>query len=185
MAIQEITLMLKAWGDGDRGALERLTSIVHDELRRQAHGYLRRENVGHTLQTSALVNEAWVRLIDAEQVNWQDRAHFFGVSAQLMRQILVDFARSRQSLKRGGQIFKITLGEAEDIAVEKETDLVALDDALNALAALDSRQSKVVEMRFFGGLSLEETAEVLKVSPGTVRRDWRMARAWLHRELSR
>jgi RNA polymerase sigma factor (TIGR02999 family) len=185
MAIQEITLMLKAWGDGDTGALERLTAIVYDELRRLAHGYLRRENVGHTLQTSALVNEAWVRLIDAEQVNWQNRAHFFGVSAQLMRQILVDFARSRQSLKRGGQVFKITLGEAEDIAVEKETDLVALDDALNALAALDSRQSKVVEMRFFGGLSLEETAEVLKVSPGTVRRDWRMARAWLHRELSR
>jgi RNA polymerase sigma factor (TIGR02999 family) len=185
MATQEITLMLKAWGDGDRGALEQLTSIVYDELRRLAHSYLRRENVGHTLQTSALVNEAWVRLIDAEQVNWQNRAHFFGVSAQLMRQILVDFARSRQSLKRGGQVFKITLGEAEDIAVEKETDLVALDDALNALAELDSRQSKVVEMRFFGGLSLEETAEVLKVSPGTVRRDWRMARAWLHRELSR
>lgn len=185
MAIQEITLMLKAWGDGDRGALERLTSIVYDELRRLAHGYLRRENVGHTLQTSALVNEAWLRLIDAEQVDWQNRAHFFGVSAQLMRQILVDFARSRQSLKRGGQVFKITLGEAEDIAVEKETDLVALDDALNALATLDSRQSKVVELRFFGGLSLEETAEVLKVSPGTVRRDWRMARAWLHRELSR
>jgi RNA polymerase sigma factor (TIGR02999 family) len=185
MATQEITLMLKAWGDGDRAALEQLTSIVYDELRRLAHSYLRREEPGHTLQTSALVNEAWVRLIDAKQVSWQNRAHFFGVSAQLMRQILVDFARSRQSLKRGGQIFMVTLGEAEDIAVEKETDLVALDDALNALAALDSRQSKVVEMRFFGGLSLEETAEVLKVSPGTVRRDWRMARAWLHRELSR
>lgn len=184
MAIQEITLMLKAWGDGDRAALEQLSATVYDELRRLAHRYLRREQRGHTLQTSALVNEAWVRLIDAEQVDWQNRAHFFGVSAQLMRQILVDFARSRQSQKRGGEVCRITLGEAEDIAVEKETDLVALDDALNALAALDSRQSKVVELRFFGGLSLEETAEVLKVSPGTVRRDWRMARAWLHRELS-
>lgn len=180
----EITQLLVAWGSGDRAALDQLMPLVYDELRRLAHRYLGRERVGHTLQTSALVNEAWVRLIDADQVNWQNRAHFFGVSAQLMRQVLVDFARSRQSLKRGGQIFRITLGEAEDIAVEKETDLVALEDALNALAALDARQSKVVEMRFFGGLSLEETAEVLKVSPGTVRRDWRMARAWLHRELS-
>ena len=184
MATQEITLMLKAWGNGDGAALEQLSSIVYDELHRLAHRHLRQERHGHTLQTSALVNEAWLRLIDAEQVDWQNRAHFFGVSAQLMRQILVDFARSRQSQKRGGEVCRITLGEAADVALEREMDLVALDDALNALAALDLRQSKVVEMRFFGGLSLEETAEVLKVSPGTVRRDWRMARAWLHRELS-
>ncbi len=185
MAAGEITQMLKAWGNGDRGALERLTAIVYDELRRLAHNYLKREQQDITLQTSALVNEAWLRLIDAEQTDWQNRAHFFGVSAQLMRQILVDFARSRQSLKRGGQTFRVTLGEAADIALERETDLVALDDALNTLAVLDPRQSQVIELRFFGGLSLEETAEVLQVSPGTVRRDWRMARAWLHRELSR
>jgi RNA polymerase sigma factor (TIGR02999 family) len=184
MATQEITLMLKAWGEGDRAALEQLTSIVYDELHRLAHRYLRREQQGHALQTSELVNEAWLRLIDAEQVSWQNRAHFFGVSARLMRQILVDFARSRQSLKRGAEVCQVTLGEAADIVLERETDLVALDDALNALAALDPRQSQVVELRFFGGLSLEETAEVLKVSPGTVRRDWRMARAWLHRTLS-
>ena len=184
MPRQEITLMLKAWSDGDRAALEQLSSIVYDELHRLAHRYLMRELHGDTLQTSELINEAWLLLIDAKQVNWENRAHFYGVSARLMRQILVDFARNRQSLKRGAQVCQITLCEAADIALEREMDLIALDDALNALAALDPRQSKVVELRFFGGLSLEETAEVLKLSPGTVRRDWRMARAWLHHELS-
>src|SRR5262245_10350339 len=143
MATQEITLMLKAWGDGDRVALEQLTSIVYDELCRLAHRYLRRERQGHALQTSELVNEAWLRVIDAERVSWQNRAHFFGVSARLMRQILVDFARSRQSLKRGAEVCQVTLGEAADMVLERGTDLVALDDALNALAALDSRQSQV------------------------------------------
>lgn len=185
MVTQDITLMLKAWGNGDSEALEQLTGIVYDELHRLAHNHLRREQPGGLLQTSVLVNEAWLRLIDAERVDWQNRAHFFGISAQLMRQILVDFARHRQSQKRGGQLFRVTFDEAADLALEQAADLVALDDALQALTALDPRQSKVVELRFFGGLSIEETAEVLAVSPGTVRRDWRMARAWLFRELSR
>ena len=182
---KEITRLLVAWGDGDESALEDLTPLVYDELHRLAHRYMGHERSGHTLQTSALVNEAYVRLVDWKNVRWQSRAHFFGVSAQLMRRILVDFARSRRYAKRGGGVRALTLDEAALISDEKGADLVALDEALVSLSELDARQSKVVELRFFGGLSIEETAEVLKVSAGTVRRDWSLARAWLHRELSK
>lgn len=181
---KEITRLLVAWGDGDQAALEELTPLVYEELHRLAHHYMSRERPGHTLQTSALVNEAYVRLIDWKNVRWQNRAHFFGVSAQLMRRILVDFARSRHYRKRGDGMQALTLDEAAIVSDDKGSDIVALDEALTSLAQLDSRQSKVVELRFFGGLNIEETAEVLKVSPGTVRRDWSLARAWLHRELS-
>jgi RNA polymerase sigma-70 factor, ECF subfamily len=182
---KEITRLLVAWGDGDESALEDLTPLVYEELHRLAHHYMSRERAGHTLQTSALVNEAYVRLIDWKNVRWQNRAHFFGVSAQLMRRILVDFARSRQYQKRGGGERVVALDEAALMSDEKTADLVALDEALTALAELDERQSKVVELRFFGGLNVEETAEFLKVSPATVRRDWSIARAWLHREMAR
>ncbi len=164
---KEITRLLVAWGDGDESALEELTPLVHEELHRLAHHYMGHERPGHTLQTTALVNEAYVRLIDWKNVRWQNRAHFFAVSAQLMRRILVDFARSRGYQKRGGGALQ-----------------VSLDEALNALAALDERKSKVIELRFFGGLSVEETAEVLKVSPETVMRDWRLAKVWLLREMT-
>jgi RNA polymerase sigma factor (TIGR02999 family) len=179
---KEITRLLVAWGDGDESALEGLTPLVYEELRRLAHHYMSRERPGHTLQTTALVNEAYVRLIDWKNVHWQSRAHFFAVSAQLMRRILVDFARTQSYAKRGGGALQVTLDEAL-VSGEKGADIVALDEALRSLAELDERQSKVVELRFFGGLSIEETAEVLKVSEGTVRRDWSLARAWLHREL--
>jgi RNA polymerase sigma factor (TIGR02999 family) len=182
---QEITRMLQAWSQGDESALKALTPLVYDELRRLAHRYLGRQQPGHLLQTSALVNEAYLRLLNVAQVSWQNRAHFFAVSAQLMRNILVDFARNRQSQKRGGAAHQVSLDQALEVSAERGADLVALDDALKLLAALDARQAQVVELRFFGGLSVEETAEVLKVSPGTVRRDWRMAKAWLHRELSK
>jgi RNA polymerase sigma factor (TIGR02999 family) len=182
---KEITQLLVAWGDGDESALEDLTPLVYQELHRLAHYYLGRERAGHTLQTSALVNEAYVRLIDWKNVRWRSRAHFFGVSAQLMRRILVDFARSRRYQKRGGGAYAIALDEAEFVSGDKGADLVALDEALTSLAQLDVRQSKIVELRFFGGLSIEEAAEVLNVSPATVRRDWSLARAWLHREVSR
>ena len=181
---KQITQLLVAWGDGDQSALEELTPLVYEELRRLAHHYMGRERPGHTLQTTALVNEAYIRLIDWKNVHWQNRAHFFAVSAQLMRRILVDFARSRGYAKRGGGALAVTLDEAALVSSEKGTDIVALDQALLSLADLDLRQSRVVELRFFGGLSIEETAEVLKVSPGTVRRDWSLARAWLHRELT-
>jgi RNA polymerase sigma factor (TIGR02999 family) len=181
---KEITRLLVAWGDGDESALEGLTPLVYEELRRLAHHYMGRERPGHTLQTTALVNEAYVRLIDWKNVHWQSRAHFFGVAAQLMRRILVDFARARGYAKRGGGAPAVTLDEAAFVSSDKGADIVALDEALVSLAELDARQSRVVELRFFGGLSVEETAEVLKVSPGTVRRDWSLARAWLHRELS-
>jgi RNA polymerase sigma factor (TIGR02999 family) len=180
---KEITRFLIAWGDGDQAAFEQLTPLIYDELHRLAHHYMGREQSSHTLQTTALVNEAYVRLIDWKNVRWQNRAHFLGVSAQLMRRILVDFARSRGSRKRGGGVSVVTLDDAAIVSDEKGTDLVALDEALAALAELDARQSKIVELRFFGGLSNEEVAEVLKVSEGTVRRDWSLARAWLHREL--
>jgi len=180
-----ITELLVAWSKGDQAALDKLTPLVYDELHRLAHRYMGQERPGHMLQTSALVNEAYVRLIDWKNVRWQNRAHFFGVSAQLMRRILVDFARSRAYAKRGGAARQITLDEAAGVPAQSGADLVALDQALNDLARLDERQSRVVEMRFFGGLKLEEIAEVLKVSVGTVRRDWSMARAWLHKELSR
>ena len=182
---KEITRLLVAWGDGDQSALAELTPLVHDELHRLAHRYMGGERPGHTLQTTALVNEAYVRLIDWKNVRWQNRAHFFGVSAQLMRRILVDFARARGNGKRGGGGPRVPLDEAGNLSDDKGADLVALDEALHSLAELDPRQSKVVELRFFGGLSVEEAAEVLKVSPATVRRDWSLARVWLLRELSK
>jgi RNA polymerase sigma factor (TIGR02999 family) len=180
---KEITQLLVAWGDGDEAALEQLTPLVYQQLHRLAHHYLSHERPGHTLQTSALVNEAYLRLIDWKNVQWQNRAHFFGVSAQLMRRILVDFARSRRYEKRGGGNAPLALDEVVLISGEKSADLVALDEALVSLAKLDARQSRVVELRFFGGLTVEETAEVLKVSESTVRRDWSIARAWLRREM--
>lgn len=180
---KEITRLLVAWGDGDAKALEALTPLVYQQLHRLAHHYLSNERTGHTLQTSALVNEAYLRLIDWKNVRWENRAHFFGVSAQLMRRILVDFARSRRYEKRGGGAVAIQLDEAALISGETSTDLVALNEALLSLAKLDDRQSRVVELRFFGGLTVEETAEVLKVSEATVRRDWSLARAWLRREI--
>ena len=181
---KEITRLLVAWGDGDESALADLTALVYEELHRLAHHYMSGERAGHTLQTTALVNEAYVRLIDWKNVRWQNRAHFFGVSAQLMRRILVDFARARGYDKRGGGAQAVELDEAAVMAGDKDTDMVALDEALNSLAEMDARQSRVVELRFFGGLSVEESAEVLKVSPATVRRDWSLARAWLRREMS-
>jgi len=181
---QEITELLVAWGNGDEAALDKLTPLVYQELRRLARGYLKRERPNHTLQTTALVHEAYLRLIDWKNVKWQNRAHFFGISAKLMRHILVDFARSRQYAKRGGKQHHLSLEEASIITPGRPVDIVALNDALTGLAALDSRQSRVVELRFFGGLRIGENAEVLKVSEGTVRRDWSLAQAWLHRELS-
>jgi RNA polymerase sigma factor (TIGR02999 family) len=181
---QEITRLLVAWGDGDQAALAELTPLVYDELHRLAHHYMGGERPGHTLQTTALVNEAFTRLIDWKNVRWQSRAHFFGVSAQLMRRILVDFARSRGYRKRGGGVEPLELDEAVVISQDRGTNMVALDEALTSLAELDARQSKVVELRYFGGLSIDETAEVLRVSSRTVKRDWSLARAWLHRELA-
>ena len=180
---RDVTGLLRAWGNGDRGALERLTPIVYEELRRLARRYLRGERAGHSLQATALVNEAYVRLVDYKRMQWQNRAHFFAVSAQLMRRILVEHAR-RRNLKRGGAVQHVSLEDAAEVGQRRPTDLVALDDAMNALARFDARKVQVVEMRFFGGLSVEETAEVLKVSPVTVMRDWNTAKAWLHRELT-
>lgn len=182
---KEITRLLVAWGGGDQSALEELAPLVHSELHRLAHHYMGRERAGHTLQTSALVNEAYIRLIDWKDVRWQNRAHFFAVSAQLMRRILVDFARDRQYLKRGGGALQVSLGEAAAFTVERGADLVALDEALTALAEVDPRKAQIVEMRFFGGLSIEEVAVVLKISKETVMRDWRLAKVWLLRELGR
>ena len=181
----EVTGLLKAWGNGDKEALDRLTPFVYDELHRLAKYYMSGERAGHLLQTSALVNEAYLRLIDTSQVKWQNRAHFIATSAQMMRRILVDFARSRNYQKRGGGMIQVSLGEAMIVSSEKEKDLVALDEALETLAAVDERKSKVVEMRFFGGLTVEETAEVLDVSADTVMRDWKFAKVWLLRELSK
>jgi RNA polymerase sigma factor (TIGR02999 family) len=181
-AAGDISTLLRAWSDGDRNALERLTPIVYDELHRLARRYMRRERPGHSLQTTALVHEAYMRLVDYKRMQWQDRAHFFAVSAQLMRRILVERAR-RRNLKRGRGVQQVSLEEAA-VVCGRATDLVALDDAMNALALLDPRKVQVVEMRFFGGLTLEETAEVLKVSAITVRRDLRTAKAWLFRELT-
>lgn len=182
---QQITQLLVAWSSGDNAALEKLTPLVHDHLYRLARRYMAGERPGHLLQATALVNEAYLRLVDWKNVQWQDRAHFFGMAARMMRHILVDFARSQNYAKRGGEALKLPLEEAEDVASERSANLVALDDALKALSQLDARQSQVVELRYFGGLSLEETAEVLKVSVGTVRRDWSLARAWLFNELSK
>src|ERR1700686_2705652 len=180
----DVTQLLVAWSNGEQDALERLVPLVYNELHRLAHRYMERERREHTLQSTALVHEAYQRLINLKDVSWHNRAHFFAVSAQLMRRILVDFARSRNYLKRGGGAQKVTLDEALLVSPEKGQDLVALDDALKALAVTDARKSKVVELRFFGGLSVEETAEVLKVSPDTVMRDWKLAKAWLAREMT-
>ena len=181
----EITRLLQAWSEGEQSALERLIPLVYKELHRLAHHYMVRERPGHTLQTSALLNEAYLRLVESPKPSWQNRAHFFAVSAQVMRRILVDWARSRQALKRGGEARPLELDEALAVGEARSADLAALDDALNALAALDPRKSKVVELRFFGGLSVEDTAAVLKVSPETVLRDWKFAKSWLRREVSR
>ncbi len=179
----EVTRILLAWRSGDQTALESLIPLVYSELRLIARRYLRRERAGHTLQTTALVNEAYLRLIDASQVDWQNRAHFFAISARLMRRILVDFARHRGYQKRGGGAPPLELGDVATVSWHQDEDLLALDEALTALAEIDDRKSKVVEMRFFGGLSEQEMAEALDVSPETVRRDWRLAKSWLLRRL--
>jgi len=184
-APKEVTQLLIAWGNGDREALDKLVPLVYDELRRIARRYMEREPAGHTLQTTALVNEAYLRLIEQKGMKWQNRAHFFAISAQLMRRILVSMARARHANKRGGDARQVSLDEALVISEERAAELVALDEAMNELAALDPRRSRVVELRYFGGLSVEETAEVLKISPETVMREWKRAKAWLYTELNR
>ena len=184
LSIPEITQLLVAWNNGDRLALEQLTPLVHKELHRIAHRHMAAERPGHLLQTTALVNEAYLRLINWQEVEWQNRAHFFALAAQLMRHILVDFARARARDKRGAGVVLVSLSEADKVDSGQSADLVALDDALQALEKLNARQARVVELRFFGGLNHEETAAALKVSVGTVKRDWSMAEAWLYRELS-
>ena len=180
----KMTQLLVAWSNGDRVAGDELMPLVYDELHRLAHQYMRKERPGGMLQTSALVNEAYLRLIDQRDVQWQNRAHFFGIAAQMMRRILVDHARGRQSAKRGGSARLVPLDEGLIVSNERNAEVLALDETLKALAALDKRKSQIVELRFFGGLSIEETAEVLAVSPGTVMRDWTLAKAWLLREMS-
>jgi RNA polymerase sigma factor (TIGR02999 family) len=180
----DVSRLLLAWSEGDRRALDELMPIVYDELRRLARRYMAGERRGHTLQTSALVNEAYRRLVKQRDMRWQNRAHFFGVAAQLMRRILVDHARRRGYAKRGGNARAVSLDEAMVVSEERAAEVVALDDGLRALAEIDERMSRVVELRFFGGLSIEEAAEVLNVSPGTVMRDWTLAKAWLHREIA-
>jgi RNA polymerase sigma-70 factor (ECF subfamily) len=179
IAPDNVTLLLRKWSDGDTGALAQLTPLVYNELHRLAHQYMTREKPGHMLQTTALVHEAYLRLIDQSQVRFENRAHFFAIAARLMRQILVDDARRRKSAKRGGGMAPIALDDASNLAQQEAENVLALDEALTLLAAKDRRESDIVELRFFGGLSVEETAEVLNVSPGTVARDWTFARAWL------
>jgi RNA polymerase sigma factor (TIGR02999 family) len=181
----EVTQLLIAWSNGDQAALEKLMPLVYDELHRLARHFMKREPAGHTLQTTALVNEAYLRLIEQKDMKWQNRAHFFAISAQLMRRILVSMARARQAHKRGGEARQVSLDEALVVSEERAAELVALDEALTGLAALDQRRSRVVELRYFGGLSVEETAEVLKVSPDTVMREWKKAKAWLYAELNK
>ena len=182
---QNITKLLVDWRNGDQEALDQLMPLVYEELRRMANHYMRNERKGHTLQTSALVNDAYLRLVDHENIDWQNRSHFFGLAAQAMRRILVDHARSRNYQKRGGNAERVSLDEAANFAEERATELIALDEALQELAKLDPRKSRIVEMRYFGGLTGEETAEVLGISTATVARDWETAKAWLLRELSR
>ena len=182
---QGVTRLLLAWRQGKQDALDQLIPIVYEELRQQAHRYLQREQRGHSLQTTALINETYLRLLDCNKIGWKNRAHFFAITAQMMRRILVDYARSRRSQKRGGGREKTTLDENLTFSTARNSDLVALDDALNALALIDERRSRVVELRFFGGLSIEETAEVLGVCPDTVVRDWRLAKVWLAREVKK
>jgi RNA polymerase sigma-70 factor (ECF subfamily) len=180
-----VTHLLREWSDGDAAALKKLVPLVHEELRRLAHRYIRRERSGHTLQTTALVNEAYLRLVDQQHADWQSRTHFFAVSAQAMRHILVDYARQKHSSKRGGEARKVMLDEAAVASRERAAELIALDDALRALAKIHPRRCRVVELRYFGGLNNREAADVLGVSEVTVERDWRFARAWLYRELER
>jgi RNA polymerase sigma factor (TIGR02999 family) len=178
----EVTQLLQAWGRGEEKALQKLLPIVYDELHRLAARYMRKENPGHTLQTSALVNEAYIKLVDQKNVRWQNRAHFFGIAAQLMRRILVDHARSRTRMKRGGQAQKLSLNEAAIVSTNNAEEFLTLDDALNRLAEIDVKKSRIVEMKIFCGLNIKEIAEVEKVSPSTIEREWRKAKAWLHRE---
>lgn len=182
---QEITQLLLSWSKGDEAALDQLIPLVYPELRKLARRYMNRENPEHTLQTSALINEAYLRLVDQQAVEWQDRAHFFAVAAQVMRHILIDHARSHLYGKRGAGAQHVPLDEVAVVSQERATELVALDDSLMSLAKIDERKGKIVELRFFGGLSVEETAEAMSLSPATVMREWRVAKAWLHREISR
>src|SRR5215472_955168 len=179
---EQITELLQSWSHGDRAAIQRLVPLVYDELHRLARRYMSDERPGHTLQTTALVNEAYLRLVDSSHASWEGRTHFFGACAKVMRRILVDWARSRRALKRGGDVSELDLNEALAAAQQPGADLVAVDDALQALAAIDPRKSQVVELRFFGGLNMKETAEVLNVSVETVQRDWKIAKSWLQRE---
>jgi RNA polymerase sigma-70 factor (ECF subfamily) len=180
----EITQLLAEWSEGNQAALDRLYPLVYQELRRLAHGYLKRERKGHTLQTTALINEAYLRLVDQKQVRWANRSHFFGISARIMRRILIDHARRYDYSKRGGGALKVSLDEAAIVTKERGRALLRLDEALNSLAKIDPRRSRVVELRYFGGLNNEEISGVLKISENTVTRDWNMARAWLYQELS-
>lgn len=181
----EITVLLNAWSGGDQAAMERLAPLISDELRRVARHYMRGEREGHTLQATALVNEAWIRLVDSAGASWHDRTHFFAAAAQMMRRILVDSARARRSGKRGGPLPKLNLDDVAQVGSAQDRELVALDDALNLLARMDPRKVRMIELRFFGGLSVEETAEVLKISPRSVKRDWTLVKSWLSRELRR
>ena len=181
----QVTQLLQRWRGGNREALDALLPLVYDELRRLAHRHLRNERAEHTLQSSALVHEAYFRLVGQDFPQWEGRTHFFAIAAQLMRQILVDYARRRRASKRGSGVYMLTLGDVDALPQRKDLDVVALNDALNSLAELDPRQSRVVELRFFAGLSLEETSEAMGIGTATVQRDWTAARAWLHREISR
>lgn len=181
---EQVTQLLLAWGQGDQTARDELMPLVYAELRQLAHKCIRRERPDHTLQTSALLNEAYLRLVNQKNIQWQDRAHFFGIAARLMRQVLVDYARKRRYAKRGGDARRVSLDEGMIVSEERAADVVALDDALQLLAKMDPRQSQIVELRFFGGLSIEETAQVLAVSPGTVMREWTIAKAWLRRAVT-
>jgi len=180
----QVTQLLIAWSNGNQAAREQLMAAVYDELHRLAHQYMKRESPAHTLQTSALVNEAFVRLVDQKNVRWQNRAHFFGIAAQLMRRILVDHARSKQTVKRGEGVQPVSFDDALYVSDERSAEVIAVHEALEQLAKFDERKGHIVELRFFGGLSIDETAEVLGVSPGTVMRDWTLAKAWLHREMN-
>jgi len=184
-APQDVTVLLQAWTEGDEDALAKLTPMIYEEMRRLARHYMARERSSPTLETGAILNEAFLRLVHWKNARWQNRSHFYGLAAQMMRRVLVDHARSRRYSKRGGGMRPVSLDEAIVVTPERSSDLVALDDALVRLASVDERKSQVVELRFFGGLSVEETAEVLNVSPFTVARDWTLAKAWLQRELSR
>jgi len=183
-APEEVSRLLRDWSNGDEAALDKVIPVVYQELRRLAHHYMRKERGDHTLQTTALVNEAYMRLADYKRMRWQSRVHFFAVSAQVMRRILVEHARSRNSVKRGGDAQKISLDEAAVVSGGRAAEVIAVDDALTDLESWDQRKGKIVELRFFGGLSIEETAKVLKVSPTTVQREWRAAKAWLYRAIS-